>query len=332
MAFQDFKQDIIESFSLEVKSGKIDPTIYDIKKRLVRTQYDEYINKIIALKPKEYFIDSFPVVSNEYEFFSIALYLVEKIFGEEYVKEFLDLINSRVFENKSESIFDGIALDVTAEDKTGKRFNLKAIEIPDFKHITSIIALLHEFTHYICDKRNFDYNKKMYYKEILSLYVEQRALEILASEFRLPLLKQKVTETRLEGIVWHYDTYPKEIAEFLKYIEALKKASKYNPLAKAQLDYIATQERWIKSDETIKNAELYRINHAASYGIGYLYSKALFVRNIEDAKGTNAKVASTLRGDITLQGLLDYYDINANNNRVFEIMDEHLENVRSKKL
>ena len=176
-----------------------------------------------------------------------------------------------------------------------------------------------------------DYNKKRYYEEVLSIYVEKRATELLSQILFNPRLQQMISETRLEAIAWHYDTHEKEIKEFLQEVETVKKVAKIHPLGALQLMSFEQQIPWIKNAETLRVAEQYRKNLAASYGLGYLYSEALMARYKDDELRTNVKIGETLKGDLSLQGLLDYFGINANNDEVYKIVDKSLEKVRKNK-
>lgn len=329
MAYENYENNIIETYSIDVKKGKIDPIIYDLKSEKAKRKYQEYIKKVIALKPREFFIDSIPKTSSREEFFKMSYYLVLQIFGREYIEEFSDLVRDKLFISNSKEILEGISLQLIAKDDPN---NIKrAIEIPDFSHISSIIALLHEYTHYHCQRLNMDFQKKRYYEEILSIYVEKRATELLSEILVNPKLKQMISETRLEGIVWHYDTHEKEVKFFLQEVENLRRMARFNPALQMQLKYYEQQIPWIKTPESIRTEENYRSNLSASYGIGYLYSEALFARYKDDERKTNAKIGATLSGDLKLQELLDYFGINASNDEVYGIVDKTISNIRKNK-
>lgn len=329
MAYENFENGIIESFGYDVETGKINPTIKDLQLDSAQKKYQKYIKKIIELKPREFFIDSIPKTESREDFFKMAYYLVLQIFGKEYLSEFSELVRDKLYVSNSKEILEGISLQLIEKDNPT---NIKrAIEIPDFDHISSIIALLHEYTHYHCQLMKMDYNQKRYYEEILSIYVEKRATELLSQILFNPRLQQMISETRLEGIVWHYDTHEKEVKEFLQEVDEVKKFAKVHPLAALQLMSYEQQIPWIKTPATIRTAEQYRKNLATSYGLGYLYSEALMARYRDDELRTNAKVGATLSGDLSLQGLLDYFGINANNDEVYAIADKSLEKVRKNK-
>ena len=329
MAYENFENGIIESFGRDVQDKKIDPTIVDLKVGDAQKKYQEYIKKVIKLRPREFFIESIPEAASRDEFFKMAFYLVLQIFGKEFLPEFSELVRDKLYVSDSREILEGISLQLIEKDNPT---NIKrAIEIPDFEHLSSIIALLHEYTHYHCQLMNMDYNKKRYYEEVLSIYVEKRATELLSQILFNPRLQQMISETRLEAIAWHYDTHEKEIKEFLQEVETVKKVAKIHPLGALQLMSFEQQIPWIKNAETLRVAEQYRKNLAASYGLGYLYSEALMARYKDDELRTNVKIGETLKGDLSLQGLLEYFGINANNDEVYRIVDKSLEKVRKNK-
>ena len=141
MAYENYENSIIASYAHDVKTGIIDPTNYDLKRKQAKQKYEEYIKKVIALKPREFFVDSIPKTPNSQEFFKITFYLVLQIFGKDFIPEFSDLVQNKLFINQSKEIFNGISLQIIERDKPNT-IN-RVIEIPDFEHISSIITLLH---------------------------------------------------------------------------------------------------------------------------------------------------------------------------------------------
>jgi hypothetical protein len=326
MAYENYENNIIATYANDVARGVIDPINYDLKSKKAKRKYQEYINKIIKMKPREYFVDSFPETANTEEFFKIAYYLVLQIFGKDFIPEFSDLVQYKLYINNSREIFEGISLQFMEKDNLN--VVKRALEIPDFTHISSIITLLHEYTHYHCQLLNMDFNKKRYYEEILSIYVEKRATDLLSTILSNPHIYQMVTETRLEGLVWHYDTHEKEMQDFLQELKEIEKLAKTSLFHRLQLISFQQQLPWIKTKESLQLEENYRSDMAASYGIGFLYSESLFVRYKEDEKRTNAKVGDTLRGYLKLQDLLDYFGINAQNDEMYQNVNKTLEKVR----
>ncbi len=326
MAYENFENSIIESFGRDIESGLVNPNIQDLEETKAKRKYQEYIEKVIKLRPREFFIESIPEAPNQQEFFKIAYYLVFKIFGKEFIPEFTDLVRDKLYIANSREILEGISLQLISKDNPNEI--KQAIEIPDFIHISSIISLLHEYTHYHCQLMKMDYNQKRYYQEILSIYVEKRATEELAEILANPKLKQMILETRLESIAWHYNTHPQEVVSLLLTVAELERVARVNPFAKMQLQHYKDNIPWLKDEKTIRVAEQHRENLQASYGIGYLYSESLLAKYKDDERRTNAKVASTLKGDLKLQELLNYFGINASNDETYENVDRNLEEIK----
>ena len=103
---------------------------------------------------------------------------------------------SGLFVSESREILEGISLQLI--EKANPNNIKRAIEIPDYEHLSSIIALLHEYTHYHCQLMKMDYNQKRYYEEILSIYVEKRAIELL-NEFDY---KRNGEQKTINFLIW----------------------------------------------------------------------------------------------------------------------------------
>ena len=66
MAYENYENNIIATYANDVARGVIDPINYDLKSKKAKRKYQEYINKIIKMKPREYFVDSFPETQERY--------------------------------------------------------------------------------------------------------------------------------------------------------------------------------------------------------------------------------------------------------------------------
>ena len=314
----------IETFEEEIKRGKTNPEIVDLSTYKQKRLYQDYINKIIKLNPQEYFVTQMPEFKEE--FFKIAGYLVLNIFGQEYFNEFQELILNNLYVNHSNVLFDGISLNF-ADQKDFKSVK-QAIEIPDFTHVSSIVCLLHEFTHYICQKHNLTYNKKAYYEEILSIYVEKRALTILNEILNLNNYTSKIEETRLEAIKWHYTEHQQDLQGLKQIVEELHKASKTDFFAKMNLEMMKKDIPQVESLERFKRLLQFYDNRSASYGLGYLYSESLLFHSLDDQFTLNKKFQQVLNTDITLEELLRFYNINTSNKKVYDRVDSKLELIK----
>lgn len=315
----------IEAFEDDIRRGVINPNIVDLSTSKQKTPYQQYINKIIRLNPKEYFTDSMPEFKED--FFKIASYLVIQIFGQEYFNEFRELILNKLYVNQSKVLFDGVSIQVSDAENNYKRLE-NAIEIPDFTHLSSIVCLLHEFTHYICQKHNLTFNKKMYYEEILSIYVEKRAIELLNQILHVQPFTSKIEETRLEGIKWHYTEHKAELDILYKTIEQLHRDAKTNMFARLNIELMKRDIPQVESLDRFKRFIQFYENRSAGYGLGYLYSESLLSHHLDDPTTAHKKLQQVLSTDISLEELLRYYNISTDNRQVYDTVDRKLELIK----
>ena len=161
MAYQDEEKSFIDSYCYAVKNGLLDPVVHEIEKPKAERKYNEYIKKVISVNPREYFISEIPAIEKN-EFIELSNLIAHDIFGDKNMDEFNDLVSFKLKTNGSNMIFDGISSD-TMNLITGER--IRNIEIPDFYHVSSIITLLHEYTHYHMQLRNDIIEKKSDAKE-----------------------------------------------------------------------------------------------------------------------------------------------------------------------
>ena len=315
-----FQNGFVEEFDERVKRGIINPKIVDLQTEEQQKMYQDYIDKIISLNPKEYSSDFMPRID---DFFDISLYLVIKIFGEEYIDDFKEIYtNRRIILNESKELFNGV--NIVYRDRHSLNVVEQYIEIPNCKYISDVICLLHEFTHYICTKYNLSIGKKEYYSEILSIYVEKRALEIIKE---LNIFKTSVIlmeESRLESIKWHYKDHLEELQEFKSIVETLRIQAHFSPERRAVLESLVREIPSIETPEKFERLLQYKENLRTSYGIGYLYSESLLAKYFEDFKTAHSMFLKSLKSEISLEELLKYYSINTSNPTVYDTVEKKL--------
>jgi len=309
---------LINSFEEEVKKGIIDPKIIDLSTKKQQQLYQTYINKIISLNPQEYLNKIMPQYKDD--FFRIAGYLVVNIFGQEYLEEFNKLIKNKLYINESDLLLDGSNLR-RIDPKTNKLID-QVIVIPNFTHLSSIITLLHEFTHYICKKNNISLNKKQYYEEILSLYVEQRAIIILNEILQVQQYTKLIEESRLETIKWHHTTGIEENNEYYRMIEMLRLNSLVNPYSREDFEMMKLSIPQIETPSRMNILKSFYENRRVGYGLGYLFSEYLISKQIDNPLTTDQKIKDTINSRITLEELLKYYDIRTDNQKVYDTVEE----------
>ena len=324
MAYQDEEKSFIDSYCYAVKNGLLDPVVHEIEKPKAERKYNENIKKLISLNPTEYFISEIPAIEKN-EFIELSNLIAHDIFGDKNMDEFNDLVSFKLKTNGSNMIFDGISSD-TMNLITGER--IRNIEIPDFYHVSSIITLLHEYTHYHMQLRNDIIEKKQHLNEVPSIYVEKLATRKLKELLKLSDLEQKIQETRLEVIVWHYVTHPEEVIKFINMYKNIKNNQSFPEMVMK----IEKECPWVMTNESQRMFNMYRKSIAASYGLGYLFSESLLNKYEEDELTATKKLMEAVDRDITLTELLDYYKINATSNKTYETVNKTLDKVKNKTL
>lgn len=195
------------------------------------------------------------------------------------------------------------------------------IDLPNDDNLSSIITMVHEFIHFHIFKHNISLEKKFYYEEILSIYAEKVAAKFIAEMNFQKDFERKIEQTRLECIKWHYiDRIEEE-----NMVKALYQRAKTNHVFNL-MDKLFIQEAeknlpWLKNPEDTIAHDLYQKALAESYGFGYIYGEALSYYDSIDPMTTKNKVKETLNGRITIQNLLNYYDISMNK-KTIEIAKE----------
>ena len=316
------ENELIKSFGYDVQKGLIKPEITDLSSKETQRKYNSYIDSIAAFKPREYQTSDFSDIKYE-DFINLTIQIIEKIFGNIDIKaELIEFFNTIHCSNSPE-ILNGIALTI----KDDKNKITRITEIPNVSKISSIVTIIHEFIHFHCHKMNMDFNKKTYYEEILSIYAEKMAASVISNLQRSPEFLRKIEETRLESIVWHYKVHPSELAFAIESYNEAKRHSK-DPEFRKYMGIVENNLPWIKSPSRIKTVLQYKENLRASYGLGYLYAESLLRYYIMDPKITETAVRQTLVGDKTLKELLDYFDISANNDQVYDRVQQKLSILR----
>ena len=253
----------------------------------------------------------------------MSIYIIRQIFPNVDIEEELIDYFTHLQCSGSDEILNGIALYIKSEDGQ----TIRITEIPNAHKTSSIITLVHEFIHFHCSKQNITFNKKMYYEEILSIYAEKLAIYYLTRLNIEPNFMRKIEETRLESIVWHYKVHPNEINFAIASYQTAKKHI-YIPEYRLFVEQAEKNLPWIRSASTTKTTLQYKENMAASYGLGYLYAESLLKKYFDSPTLTEDKIKKVLVGEESIQKLLDYFGINANNDEVYENVNQKLSLIR----
>ena len=305
--FSDSEIKLAETFMHDVKNKKfiLEPT--ELKSNKGKNLYKSFIDLTISSKPKAYYQDDFTKLT-EAEVIEAFTYTIFLLFGnnneiKEEMEEFFKIIT---LSNDNE-ILSGIKL--TWQDPKTKEFK-SVVEVPSFNNTSSVVSLVHEFIHFHMSNKNIDLNKKYYYTEIFSIYGEKIASYIIESYLKIQNdMTEKVDNTRLEGLVWHYTDRFKEISDLQKMYNANKK----NPfINKEMLDEMERQCPWLNNPKMKEAYNAFRDNLAYSYGFGYIYAEALYRKFEEDYEKTGYDIRQVLEGKERIEKLLKDYNIGIN--------------------
>ncbi len=325
MAYEQYEVALLMSHAEDVKKGNLLKDNIDIAGGKAHNKYNQYIDSIKRLNAKEFKLSSFPIIGLN-EVLNLSGSIIVHLFGEEVIpifKEFLEVL----YPTNTDQALDGISVtalnQITNETK-------KLVEVPDMRYSSTVITIVHEFTHFLLRHLNIDNSKKRYYDEILSIYAEKVASFFMMTELGKEgiLFFQRIEQTRLEGITWHYTVGVPEAENLVK--EYLRCKQTKNPTI-SLLSYTSSVEKELPIIKTAEGRSLllsYYQNKADSYGMGYLYAEYLFQKFLENPELAKTQLKRVLEKEITLQQLLDFYKINARNYQVYETVNKKLELVR----
>lgn len=330
MTIDSCENDFIEDFKENVKNGNLNPTNVDLLSSKAQRKYNNYIDKIIRINPCAYKTTSFESIGKE-EIFNLAGYIILFIFGDDILPELEQFLIKLKYSGSTE-VLDGVAL--TATNRITKEEDHFAV-VPDLVTSSNIVTIVHEFVHYHLKQINADFNKKRYYEEILSIFTEKIALYVLANLRHEDNFAQKIEETRLDCIKWHYTTKVEEFKLLLQTYEQCKSiqhSASRNFITEQIIVKMESELPYLKTPEDLKIYKQYSTNMSDSYGIGYLYSESLLVNFFDASILVMNKIREIFKKEITLQEALDYFDINAKNPQVYENADKRLELISKIKL
>lgn len=164
----------------------------------------------------------------------------------------------------------------------------------------SILLLINKFIEYICNSNNISYNNKFYYREIIPLYIDKIISNLMENVIKEDKYINKIDENMLNNICYQ-----------IKLFNSIK-----------SLD---------SSNEVFQNNK-YLLNYFENmrdlYGIGYLYSEALYHEYLNDQKSSLLRIKNVLNKRDTLQSLLNYYGIQAKKDHIYGYVDEKIRNIK----
>ncbi len=317
----DAHNDIIATYFEKCRLGIFNRENTDLKDAKALKLYKRYIGKICGSNAQEYLKYSF-VNMDAREVGQIAMEIIFNIFGYDHtiLQEVASFFNC-IMVRPSEQILDGICLEAARRDNLKDRFYI--VQMPNLDNVSAIVCLVHEFTHYHCLNNDFDVNHKKYYEEILPIYCEKVAMDIIERKHIQKDITRKVENTRLESIKWHYEDRPSEVAYLKGYYQYLKMMSLVDPNAIKERRMLEEQFPWLLTSEGISKFEEYDKSESEAYGIGYLYAESLFQYSQND-KSVQERIRKILRLETTLQSTLDYYHISASNDKIYVPVEEKI--------
>lgn len=319
MSYEQCEPQLIEGFAKDVKEGLIDPINYDIKNNKANSKYARYINNIASLRVKEHTQKEFKKL-DYLQTLSLTREILIRLFGPK-VEPIIYEYFSRLQPNFGDSILDGVSL--TIENKETHQIE-RVVCVPSLTLSSTIVSLVHEFVHFYFSILNIDFHKKRYYEEIFSIYAEKVACHILEGYQITPDFSRKIEETRLEAITWHYKTNLPMLDEIINMYKMSKSKSKSNPMCMLQTLSLESEIPVLKQPNGVILLKQYYQNLADSYGIGYLYSESLYSIFLEDPMSIFRKTQSLIAKESTINDILSYYAISADNQRTYDIVDKKL--------
>ena len=290
--------------------------------------YKNYINVVGKAKPIQFFKSNFTSLSKK-EFYDLFLEIMVKIFGysHELLYDIRNFFNS-IKLHKTNEIFDAACIEI--ETTRGKEY---IVEAPSSLDTSSVVCLSHEFIHYYSFIHDLYNKEKQYYNEILSIFGEKVAITVLENETSVKdteKIANKIENTRLESIFWHYYTRPAEIA----YIKDLYKKISWvptclDPSHPKVKDDLEKTFPWLIDPMADKIFTAYNRLLADSYGIGYLFADNLLDIFMSDQKGINY-IKSVFSHDKTLEQILHYFNINCANEQTYQNVNNKIKKINTK--
>lgn len=285
-------------FAKEVEQGKETYHNADLEHYKAQERYNRFTNFLAddkKCRPVQYLMMDFSEDETD-NIYSVAREIIKKILGNDIridnlFNEFLSL----VVLNNSQEVLDGGVYRTGIFDKLGDYFVL----LPSNTNISAIICIVHEFIHYFLRINNLQ-SKKFYYGEILSILMEKIASAIVQNMGIDPQMIHKIENVRIDSLKYHYT----EQKDYLKFVSRF--ANRF-PIYEQQY-----------SEKMCSDYRLYYQLLAQSYGIGYLYAESLFCLYQENSQQFKQTIKEMIYGEKSLQEVLDYHNINANNKDVYE--------------
>lgn len=287
---------ITYSFAREVETGLRTYHNSDLENNKDLEKYNRFIKFVTNRNTKNYLMPSF-ADEKEATVFEMAAVILYTVLGDNkrIMEEFSEFMNN-IHVRDSQEVLNGYSYKMVNELNGNITYN---VLVPSVNNLSSIVCLIHEFIHYHFQKNNME-QKKFYYGEILSILFEKIAADLLEQWDLDKQMTHKIENVRIDTLKYHYTTQKEDI----------KTIKKYNSMLGPQYyEYANKMYNEFKS---------YYDLLSQSYGIGYLYAESLFNLYNENPEEFRRRINNILCDEISLQEVLDFYDINTGNKEVFE--------------
>ena len=305
--FSRSENDLAKAFMNDIKNKKYIEKPNELNSNKSKHLYDSFIDLTIKSEPKEFYQTDFIKLTKD-EVFEAFIYSIFTIFGDtEEIKKEMECFCKRIQLSNDNEILSGVNL--AFRDEITKKIEC-VVEIPSVSNTSSVISLVHEFIHFHMSNKEIDLNKKYYYTEIFSILGEKIAACIVEENLKYQNdMTQKIENTRLSGIVWHYKDRLEEMTTLQKIYNNAKKG--FVP-ASMSIEEMEKECPWLKGSSIKESYNIFRDNLAYSYGFGYIYAENLFRKFLKDQEKTTYDINEVLNGKTRIDSLLRNYNIGIN--------------------
>ena len=330
MSYGDFEKELVIGHKYEIESGIVLKGNPDLANGKAKQKYTKFISDVQSVKAKEYLVTDFDKIGKK-DVIELAMSIIVFMLGEKVLPDVTEFFKRLMpARNNNMACLDGVTVTIVNKNNGEKT---EFTQIPDIETSSSVVAIVHEFIHYYLNKNNIDMTKKRYYQEVLSILAEKIAHHIIELTTHEMNFSQKIEESRLEALSYHYSTQLPALESRIREHEHLKKTAKKGDVLSNMI--LLKMEREIPLIDTPQNREIlkdYYYSQAESYGIGYLYADYLFKKFIDDPKALKKQITNLQNHEKSFQEILDYYDMNLKNYQLYNSVNETLQMVKQQKL
>lgn len=283
--------DKVHSYTYRINNNILLKENTDLKSQKGLERYNRFINSLNTKNFIDYKRNDFNEKNYEDCIYIFKQIIYTLLGNDNEINDILNQFINLITYNESEDVLEGNVLQFHNVTNNSIKY---AVNIPLVNNESSIICMIHEFMHYLSFIKELN-TKKSYYNEILSIFGEKYATNILKGQGSTDIEK-KIENIRLSNIKFHYN-------------ERLDDIETYRLFAKKESDEYLNQ--------FYKEYKMFAKSVAQSYGLGYLYSTYMLkLYNTEN--NFIIDFNNLINNKINLQDILDKYSINMDNKEVVE--------------